>query len=204
MRIAVIGAGIVGVTSAQALHEDGHEVTVYERRSSVATEASFANAGWLAPGYVTPWAAPGMVRKVLGQWHAAGIGKLDRPPGCLGLDLTQVRHPPGEDLQLLAHVDLVAEEVDRVQLKAEDLPDSQATPGRQERNRPVPLGEGVGDRVQLRWCRDDTGAAVQLRQADVDARCRPDQPVGGRVSEHPGQVGVHHPERTAPGPSTGP
>jgi D-amino-acid dehydrogenase len=70
MRIAVVGAGIVGVTTAQALHEDGHEVTVYERRSSVATEASFANAGWLAPGYVTPWAAPGMVRKVLGQWHA--------------------------------------------------------------------------------------------------------------------------------------
>ena len=69
MRIAIVGAGIVGVTTAQALHEDGHEVTVYERRSSVATEGSFANAGWLAPGYVTPWAAPGMVRKVLGQWH---------------------------------------------------------------------------------------------------------------------------------------
>jgi D-amino-acid dehydrogenase len=67
MRIAVIGAGIVGVTTAQALLEDGHEVTVYERQGSVATEASFANAGFLAPGYVTPWAAPGMLRKVLGQ-----------------------------------------------------------------------------------------------------------------------------------------
>lgn len=70
MRIAVIGAGIVGVTTAQALHEDGHEVTVFERRGSVATEASFANAGWLAPGYVTPWAAPGMLRKVLAQWRS--------------------------------------------------------------------------------------------------------------------------------------
>jgi len=68
MRIAVIGAGIVGVTTAHALHEDGHEVTVFERQGSVATESSFANAGWLAPGYVTPWAAPGMLRKVLGQW----------------------------------------------------------------------------------------------------------------------------------------
>lgn len=68
MRVAVIGAGIVGVTTAHALHEDGHEVTVYERQGSVATESSFANAGWLAPGYVTPWAAPGMLRKVLGQW----------------------------------------------------------------------------------------------------------------------------------------
>ncbi len=70
MRVAVIGAGIVGVTTAQALHEDGHEVTVFERQGSVATESSFANAGWLAPGYVTPWAAPGMLRKVLGQWFA--------------------------------------------------------------------------------------------------------------------------------------
>lgn len=68
MRVAVIGAGIVGVTTAHALHEDGHEVTVFERQGSVATESSFANAGWLAPGYVTPWAAPGMLRKVLGQW----------------------------------------------------------------------------------------------------------------------------------------
>lgn len=68
MRIAVVGAGIVGVTTAHALHEDGHEVTVFERQGSVATESSFANAGFLAPGYVTPWAAPGMWRKVLGQW----------------------------------------------------------------------------------------------------------------------------------------
>jgi D-amino-acid dehydrogenase len=67
VRIAVIGAGIVGVSSAYELLRDGHEVTLYERRSSVAVEASFANAGVLAPGYVTPWAAPGMLRKVLGQ-----------------------------------------------------------------------------------------------------------------------------------------
>jgi D-amino-acid dehydrogenase len=68
MRVAVIGAGIVGVTTAHALCEDGHEVTVFERRNTVATECSFSNAGFIAPGYVTPWAAPGMLRKVLGQW----------------------------------------------------------------------------------------------------------------------------------------
>ena len=68
MRIAVIGAGIVGVTTAYELFCDGHEVCVFERRSSVAVEASFANAGVQAPGYVTPWAAPGMVKKVLRQW----------------------------------------------------------------------------------------------------------------------------------------
>ncbi len=65
MRVAVIGAGIVGVTSAYELAQQGHEVTVFERRGSVAAEASFANAGVIAPGYVTPWAAPGMPWRVL-------------------------------------------------------------------------------------------------------------------------------------------
>ncbi len=74
MKVAVIGAGIIGVTSAWELAADGHEVTVFERRGSVAAEASFANAGLVAPGYVAPWAAPGMPGKVLGQMfskHAA-------------------------------------------------------------------------------------------------------------------------------------
>jgi D-amino-acid dehydrogenase len=65
LRVAVIGAGIVGVTTAYELCSEGHEVTVYERCASVAAEASFANAGVIAPGYVTPWAAPGMPWKVL-------------------------------------------------------------------------------------------------------------------------------------------
>ena len=67
MRIAIVGAGIVGVTTAYELAQDGHEVTVFERDASVATGTSFANAGVIAPGYVTPWAAPGMPRKVLGH-----------------------------------------------------------------------------------------------------------------------------------------
>jgi D-amino-acid dehydrogenase len=67
MKIAVIGAGIIGVTTAFELGRDGHEVTVFERCAAAAEEASFANAGIVAPGYVTPWAAPGMPRKVLAQ-----------------------------------------------------------------------------------------------------------------------------------------
>jgi D-amino-acid dehydrogenase len=65
VRVAVIGAGVIGVTTAYELARDGHAVTVFERRGSVAEEASFANAGVIAPGYVTPWAAPGMPAKVL-------------------------------------------------------------------------------------------------------------------------------------------
>ena len=65
MKIAIVGAGIVGVTTAWELASDGHDVMVFERRSAAAEETSFANAGVIAPGYVTPWAAPGMRMKVL-------------------------------------------------------------------------------------------------------------------------------------------
>ena len=74
MKVAVIGAGIIGITTAYELAVDGHEVTVFERRGAVAEEASFANAGVVAPGSVTPWAAPGMPAKVLSNLfsrHAA-------------------------------------------------------------------------------------------------------------------------------------
>jgi D-amino-acid dehydrogenase len=67
VKVAVIGAGIIGVTAAYELASDGHEVTVFERRGSVAAETSFANAGVVAPGHVTPWAAPGMPGEVLGR-----------------------------------------------------------------------------------------------------------------------------------------
>ena len=49
MKIAIVGAGIVGVTTAYELASDGHEVTVFEQRSAAAEEASFATAGLLAP-----------------------------------------------------------------------------------------------------------------------------------------------------------
>jgi len=65
MKIAIVGAGIIGVTTAWELAADGHEVAVFERRGAAAEETSFANAGVVAPGYVSPWAGPGMRGKVL-------------------------------------------------------------------------------------------------------------------------------------------
>ena len=67
MKIAVIGAGIIGVTTAYELACDGHQVCVLERRGAVAEEASFANTGLVAPGYVTLCATPGMPGKILGH-----------------------------------------------------------------------------------------------------------------------------------------
>lgn len=52
LRVAVVGAGVVGVTTAYELMQDGHEVTVFERCSTAAEGASFANAGLLAPEWM--------------------------------------------------------------------------------------------------------------------------------------------------------
>jgi D-amino-acid dehydrogenase len=79
LRIVIVGAGIVGVTTAYELALQGHEVTVYERRGSVASEASFANGGLLAPGLVAPLAAPGMPWQVARQLFG-GPARL-RPGG---------------------------------------------------------------------------------------------------------------------------
>jgi D-amino-acid dehydrogenase len=67
MKIAIIGAGIIGITTAYELVRDGHEVSVLERRGAAAEETSFANAGIVAAGYITPWAAPGMPGKIMQQ-----------------------------------------------------------------------------------------------------------------------------------------
>jgi D-amino-acid dehydrogenase len=79
VHVIVVGAGIIGVCSAYYLRRAGHEVTVIERRAGVAQEASHANAGVIAPGYVAPWAQPGMPGKVLSYLFRAEAPIVFRP-----------------------------------------------------------------------------------------------------------------------------
>ncbi|SIR03008.1 D-amino-acid dehydrogenase [Paracoccus thiocyanatus] len=67
MKVIVLGAGVLGVTSAWYLAKAGHEVTVIDRQQGPALETSFANAGEISPGYSSPWAAPGVPLKAL-KW----------------------------------------------------------------------------------------------------------------------------------------
>ena len=64
MNIAIVGAGIIGVTTAYELAADGHTVTVFERHASLAEEGSFANAGVIAPSWAAPWRAPGIAGRL--------------------------------------------------------------------------------------------------------------------------------------------
>lgn len=58
MRVVVLGAGLLGVTSAYYLAKEGHEVVVIDRRPEPAQETSFANAGLVTPGHASSWASP--------------------------------------------------------------------------------------------------------------------------------------------------
>ncbi len=80
MKVAVLGGGVIGVTTAWALARQGAEVTVVDRQPGVALETSFANAGQVSPGYSTPWAAPGIPLKAmkwLFQRHAPLAIRMD-------------------------------------------------------------------------------------------------------------------------------
>jgi D-amino-acid dehydrogenase len=63
MRIAVIGAGIVGVSCALRLQRDGHDVTLIDPRAP-GTSTSFGNAGGIVTGAVVPNSTPALWRDI--------------------------------------------------------------------------------------------------------------------------------------------
>lgn len=74
MKVLVLGAGVVGVTTAWYLAEAGHEVTVVEREPGAGLETSFANGGQVSPCHAEPWANPATPLRAL-RW----LGREDAP-----------------------------------------------------------------------------------------------------------------------------
>ena len=74
MKVVVLGAGLLGVTSAYFLRQQGHNVTVIDRQATPAAETSFANGGQISVSHAEPWANPSAPLKVL-KW----LGKEDAP-----------------------------------------------------------------------------------------------------------------------------
>lgn len=58
MNVTILGAGVVGVTSAWYLAKAGHKVTVIDRQPAAALETSFANAGEVSPVIHRPGLPP--------------------------------------------------------------------------------------------------------------------------------------------------
>ncbi len=67
MKVVVMGAGVIGVTTAWYLAKQGAEVIVLDRQAGAGLETSYANAGELSYGMTSPWAAPGVPVKAI-KW----------------------------------------------------------------------------------------------------------------------------------------
>ena len=64
MKVTVLGAGIIGISTAWYLSEAGHEVTVVDRQADAALETSFANGAQISVSFCEPWANAGAPLKV--------------------------------------------------------------------------------------------------------------------------------------------
>ncbi len=64
MKVIVLGAGIIGVSTAWHLLDEGHEVTVIDRQAQAALETSFANGAQISVSFCEPWANSGAPLKV--------------------------------------------------------------------------------------------------------------------------------------------
>jgi len=64
MKICVLGAGVIGLTTAWSLAEAGHDVIIVDRHASTAKDASAANGGQLSYAFVAPLASPATLLKL--------------------------------------------------------------------------------------------------------------------------------------------
>jgi D-amino-acid dehydrogenase len=84
MKIIVLGAGIIGISTAWHLAQRGHEVTVVDRQADAALETSFANAAQISVSYCEPWANRDAPWKALKWMFSKEAPLLFRPQVPLG------------------------------------------------------------------------------------------------------------------------
>ncbi|MDQ1667652.1 MAG: D-amino-acid dehydrogenase, partial [Actinomycetota bacterium] len=101
MRVLVIGAGAVGLSSAYFLAAEGADVTVIDMRG-IGGGASRRNAGWVVPSMSGPVPAPGMLLKSL-RWMTKRSSPLyikpTLDPGAVRFLLAMLRHCNPQDFE---------------------------------------------------------------------------------------------------------
>jgi D-amino-acid dehydrogenase len=137
MKVIVLGAGVIGTTSAWYLARDGHEVTVVDRQPEAGLETSFANGGQISVSHSEPWANPTAPIKIL-RW----LGREDAP----------LLFRPRADL---------GEWVWGARFLLECLP------GRARSNTEAAFALAVYSREQLRQLRRDTGISYDAKTSGI-------------------------------------
>src|SRR5262249_7810270 len=144
VKILVLGAGVVGVTSAWYLAQAGHQVVVVDRQPFAGFETSFANGGQISVSHAEPWANAGAPAQIL-EW----LGRVDAP--------------------LLFRPRLsIAQWIWGVRFLIECLP------GRTRNNTLQILNLALYSRAELRKLRDATGIRYdQLERGILHLHCEP-------------------------------
>ena len=91
MKTVVLGAGIIGVSTAWHLLQAGHEVILVDRQAEAASETSFANAAQISVSYCEPWANKDAPLKALKWMFSDEAPLLFRPQFPLGAGWHQYR-----------------------------------------------------------------------------------------------------------------
>jgi D-amino-acid dehydrogenase len=137
MRVIVLGAGVIGTTSAWYLARAGHEVTVVDRQAEAGLETSFANGGQISVSHSEPWANPSAPLQVL-RW----LGREDSP---------LLFRPRADLAQWLWGLRFLVE----------------CLPGRTRRNTESILSLALYSREQLRQLRRDTGIEYDFQARGI-------------------------------------
>jgi D-amino-acid dehydrogenase len=103
MNIAIVGAGITGISTALELARDGHQVTVYEQMNAAAEDASFAPGGWLSPSAALSLSTPGAGMPLKLLQNAAGWVPNSAWPG--SFNWRWLRQWKRHEKQALKHCD---------------------------------------------------------------------------------------------------
>lgn len=171
MSTVILGAGIIGTTTAWYLARDGESVTVVERQSGAGLETSFANGGLVTPSMSDPWAAPGVPLKILkwlGDEDAPLLVRMRAVPGLTGWGLRFLRNCTDARWRHNAEVVL------RLAAYSRDVLD------------------GLGEEVDLAYERNEAGT---LRIFRDDASMAEARPIADMLAPH----GVRHRLLDGPG-----